>query len=505
MKILFANPAYRVDLNNGFERYFFCAGSRCPWSLVKGPNELPRYSMFPFFMAYSAALLEQHGYEVDAIDSSALNQSEEDFIDYCIQSNPDVILLEPATTSINYIIDLSRTLTLRTNSLILFAGPHATIYAEEILINHRHITAIILGEYEFTLLEYIQSLSVKKQIEKIDGIAFRSDLDQLIINPKTIYQNLNLLPFPARNIFPSKTEANLKYYHDGFCQNKPAIQMHSSRGCPFRCNFCLWTQTIYKPGQYRTFSPERVVREMKEVIDIYGAKEIYFDDDTFTARKKHVLAICNEIMKEGIKIPWSVMGDAMCADEDMIYAMKTAGCVGIKFGLESASEEILKNINKPIKTFKLKRLLKICRRLRIKTHVTVSLVHIGETEDTINLTMRFVSKLDVDSIQFSIATPYPGTKFYDDVRSQGMLLKTNWEDYDPTHNPIVKHPGVSFEFLKQTEAKAHGWWLRKKLLNPVWTIYQVYFLFYLLRNQGINGFFSRIRRAISIIFSTQFK
>ncbi len=505
MKILFANPAYRIDLKNGYERYFFCAGSRCPWSLIKRKNDFPRYSMFPFFMAYSAALLNQNGYEVDAIDSSALNQTEQEFIDYCIQSNPNVILLEPATTSINYITDLSLDLKRRTNAIILFAGPHATVFAEELLSHNQHITAILLGEYEFTLLEYIQSLSGQKNIVNIDGIAYQSGSEKIVINPKTKFQDLDLLPFPARDIFPSKKENNLKYYHDGFCQNRPAIQMHSSRGCPFKCNFCLWTQTIYKQGQYRTSSPERVVREMKVVIDHYGAKEIYFDDDTFTARKNHVLSICSEIKKQNLKIPWSVMGDSMCSDEEMLLAMKDAGCIGIKFGLESASEEILKNINKPVKPRKLIELLKVCRKLKIKTHVTVSLGHLGETEETIKNTMRFVSKLDVDSIQFSLATPYPGTRFYDDAYKNDLLLTTSWEDYDPTHNPIIKHPEVSYEYLKNIEAKAHRWWLRRKISNPVWTVNQVYFLLYLLRKQGIKGFLSRIKRAINIIFSLQFK
>ncbi len=505
MKILFANPAYRVKLKGGFERYYFCAGSRCPWSLVKKTTDLPRYSMFPFFMAYSAALLENHGYEIDAVDSSALNQTEEEFLDYCIQSNPDIILFEPATTSINYIIRLSSQLSKRMKSTIIFTGPHATVFAKELLENNRHIASILLGEYEFTMLEYVLSLSGKKQVQDIDGIAFRSHTDEVIINPKTSYHDVNDLPFPARHIFPSKEKHDLRYYHDGFCQNRPAIQMHSSRGCPFKCNFCLWTQTLYKPGQYRTFSPDRIIREMKEVITRYGAHEIYFDDDTFTGNKKHVLSICSGIHKERLKIPWSVMGDAMCTDEEMLYAMKEAGCIGIKFGLESASEEILKNINKPLKTQRLTALLKICRKLKLKTHITVSLGHIGETEETVRYTMKYVTKLDVDSIQFSLATPYPGTSFYEYARSNHMILVSRWEDYDPTHNPVVRLPGVSYEFLKKTEARAHGQWLRRKIVNPLWTYRQLYYLGYLLRKQGIKGLMARIIRACNIIFSPYFK
>jgi len=252
-------------------------------------------------------------------------------------------------------------------------------------------------------------------------------------------------------------------------------------------------------------SPVKVVDEMVHVKARFGAEEIYFDDDTFTGNKNHVLQICNEILNRKLEIPWSVMGDAMTSDEEMLKNMKKAGCIGIKFGLESGVREILRNINKPLKLNKLEALIDTCKNLRIKTHISVSFGHFGETENTIKQTIKYVTKLDTDSIQFSLATPYPGTKFYKDVIDGGFLTAKEWNEFDPTHNPIVSLPGIKQSILKKTESKAHGYWLRRKIIKPRWVLRQIHFLFYIFKQQGLKGLFKRIKRAIDIIFYTRFK
>ncbi len=505
MKILFANPAYRIDLGDKYERYFFCAGTRCPWSLIKLKESLPRYSMFPFFMGCSAALLEQKGYEAEVIDAVPLNLSYDDFIKQSIAAKPDVILLEPATTSINWILSIAKTLKQIIKAKIILAGSHVTVFADETLQNNSFVDYVLIGEYEFTLLSVIEMLDNKKIISEIDGIAYRNDSNEIRVIEKKTNTDIDLLPLPARHLFPSKNQSGIKYYHDGFCQNRPAVQLQSSRGCPFKCSFCLWTQTLYIPGTYRMMSASRVVNEMILVQEKFFAKEVYFDDDTFTGNKNHVLNICNEIIKRKLKIPWSAMGDAIVTDEEMLLKMKEAGCIGIKFGLESGVYEILKTINKPLNLTKLEELIEICKRIKLKTHVSVSLGHLGETENTIQQTLDYVVRLDTDSIQFSLATPYPGTLFYKQVVDKNLLKARDWNEYDPTHNPVINLPGISPEKLKIIESYAHSYWLRRKILKPVWVLRQIFFLLYILKKQGIKGLLNRTKRAFDIILYTKFK
>ncbi len=505
MKVLFANPAYRMDLGNGFERYFFCAGSRCPWSLIKPAADLPRYAMFPFFMGYAAALLEKDSFEVEALDAVPLNLSLDEFMQRAVQATPDMIVLEPATTSFVWVLGIASQLKRETAATIVLAGPHASVLAAGTLEENPFVDYILIGEYEHNLHALARALAGKTEIGTLQGIAWRSRENTIEVRPDPAPTDPDSLPMPARHLFPAKGQTGMHYYHDGFCQNRPAVQLHSSRGCPFTCNFCLWTQTMYKPGRYRIRTATAVVDEMEYVAAHFGAKEVYFDDDTFTGSKSHVMGICEEILRRNLRIPWSVMGDAIKADEEMLYKMKEAGCIGIKFGMESGDPEILKNINKPLHLNRLESLLKVCTRLGMKTHVSVSFGHIGETEATLRRTMKYASKLDTDSIQFSLATPYPGTRFYAEVVAQGMLAATTWEDYDPTHNPIVQLPGVSREVLKHTESKAHGTWLRHKVLKPAWLYRQAGFLLYILRRQGIGGLFSRLKRAYDILFIPKFR
>jgi len=91
------------------------------------------------------------------------------------------------------------------------------------------------------------------------------------------------------------------------------------------------------------------------------------------------------------------------------------------------------------------------------------------------------------------------------VKNNNYLITGEWSDYDPTHNPIIKLPDLPLDFLKRTEQKSHGWWLKRKIVNPDWIIRQLYFLFYLMKMQGLKGFISRISRAAAIIFSKKFK
>jgi anaerobic magnesium-protoporphyrin IX monomethyl ester cyclase len=505
MKVLLANPAYAIDIGNGYERYFFCVGSRCPWSLIKRKDQRPRYSMFPFFMGYSAALLEKDGFDVEVIDAVPLNLTHDDFIYQAVNAKPDIILLEPATTSFASIIRIAETLKQKTGAKIIMAGSHVSVFPGETLVRFHFVDFVLLEEYEYSLLGLVHLLNFKSEISELDGIAFRNNKGDIVINKKTRYADLNELPMPARHLFPSKSQHGMEYYHDGFCQDKPAVQLHASRGCPFSCSFCLWTQTLFKPHSYRMLSHVKVVDEMISVKGQFNAKEIYFDDDTFTGNKNHVLQICNEILRRKVKIPWSVMGDAMITDEEMLVKMKEAGCIGIKLGLESGVPEILKNINKPLKLRKLEKVIDVCKKLRIKTHVSVSLGHLGETKETVRQTIDYVDNLNSDSIQFSLATPYPGTRFYNELLSKELIKDIDWCEFDPTHNYILDLPDLSSAFLCETEAKAHGHWLIKKILKPEWVFRQAYYLLYLLKKQGLSGLMARIKRAVDIIFYSKFK
>lgn len=499
MKILLANPPFRIKINDKLERYFVRAGSRWPFSTIKEKDNLPDYIPFPFYLAYTAAILEKK-YQVVVDDGVAINETENEFLDIVFRESPNIILFETSTPTINYDLQLAAKIKKKLRSLVIcIAGTHATSYFTEILKN-QEIDFVFLGEYEINFSKLVEALSGKKSIKMIDGIAYREG-KKIFSNKPVLIDPLDQLPIPARHLFPNNRKPNPTLYWDGFCQYKPAIQMHASRGCPFRCNFCLWNQVMYRNSKYRVFSPQRIVDEMEQVIKDYDAKEIYFDDDTFTADKKHVLEVCKEITKRKLNIHWSVMGDAMITDQEMIDAMADAGCIGIKFGVESGNKEILKHIEKPINFDKLKKFTDWCAKRKIKTHATFTFGLSGETKETMQQTLNLAKSLDVDSVQFSITTPFPGTRYYEELKKTNLLLANKWEDFDGASNSIVKFRNLSKEEIIKFCQKASGQWLLHKLIQPKWTLRQLYNLFRMAQGQGLKVVYRRFKRGIELILN----
>lgn len=497
MKILLCNPPCRIDIDSNCERFFIRAGSRWPFSIIKEKTQTLEYIPFPFYLAYTASLLEKDGYDVFVIDAIAMNLSMNDFMNRVSNISPDVILFETSTPTINYDIKVITELKKITKSKLILTGTHATVFPEQIMAQCKDIDYIIRWEYEFSCLELVKALSSKNVscLENIKGLVFRKNDTVIVSNSHELIEPLDKLPIPAYHLFPSNGYNDLSLYWDGFIQYKPAIQMHSSRGCPFKCNFCLWNQVIYNNGKYRTFTSKRVVDEMEFLVKKYRVKEIYFDDDDFTANKKHVLAICYEIKNRGLKVFWSCMGDAMVTDKEMIDAMADSGCIGMKFGVESGDIEILKYIGKPINFDRVKEVAAYCAKKRIKTHATFTFGLSGETEDSMFKTLDFAKELDVDSVQFSITTPFPGTRYYAELEKRDMIVAKDWSDYDGSNKFIVAYDIKLQQDIEDIMKKASGIWLRHKLLDIKWGVRQSYNFIRVIDGQGVLAFFKRLKNA----------
>ena len=287
MKVLLTNPATRESISKTKERYFIKAGSRWPWSFIKKKNEKLSGCSFPFFLAYTATLLKDAGYDAQVIDGIAMDMKELEFLGRARRINPELIIIETATHAINHDLALCRKLkTILPASKILLCGAHATVFANDLLMTNDCIDFIATGEYEFTILRLAERINNNSEDYRFEGLGFRVGDEIWVSDKKGFIKDLNSLPRPAFELFPCNDAPNLSIYGDGICTYFPAVTLHSSRGCPFKCDFCMWNQVIYNSGPYRTFSPDRVVDEMEHVIKKYRAKEIYFDDDDFCVSKK---------------------------------------------------------------------------------------------------------------------------------------------------------------------------------------------------------------------------
>lgn len=219
---------------------------------------------------------------------------------------PDVIVLEPNTAVVDRVLVQAERFQAASSAKIVLAGAHASACARELLEANPQVDFVWLGEYESVALSLLQVLRDGGDFASLAGVACRLDDGQVRLNRHAApIEPLDSLPPPAHHLLPAPSEPDMSLYRDGFCQYAPAFHMHTSRGCPYRCNFCVWVQVLYRNGPQRLFSPARVVDEMQMLVDRFAAAEIYFDDDNFTANRSHVRALCSEIARRNLSVKWS--------------------------------------------------------------------------------------------------------------------------------------------------------------------------------------------------------
>jgi len=468
VKMLVANPpAYIQNLN----RHFVQAGSRWSFSMniAKEDRRQDHYLPYPFFLAYSSALLKRDvDVEVKALDACALDFDEKEFGHYVASFSPDVLVLEVPTVSFPLVMDVVKDVKEDVACKLVVAGPHATVLFEEVMKKYGFIDYCLLGEYEVTLKELTETLRNGKDdyqnLKKIEGLSFRHNGNIVVNRKRNLLKDLDYLPFPDRN------ELSISDYHDFEIAGKPCAQMLTSRGCPSGCTFCLDRHVMYASPAHRERSSEKVVDEMMLVKEKHGAKQVYFDDETMCISRKHVKSLCDEMIRRRADMPWSCMGD-ITLDFDTLKLMSDAGCVGVKFGVESVNTKTLNEVKKSFLNLdKVRQFVDWCKKLNLWSHATYTIGLPGDNRDDILNTLKFAVKLDTDSAQFSIATPFPGTPFFEMARENGWLTTFDWTMYDGANFAVLNYPWLKKEEIEALYRgalkKFYKWALLKSFVKP---------------------------------------
>ncbi len=460
------------------------AGSRWPAKYKKPSSRRTRYMPFPFYMAYTAALLEKvPNTGIHVLDSLALELTHEEFYRKCESIQPELVVAETSTVTFHNDMRVLKEIKERLNPEIVVCGPHATVMYREVLRDHPYIDRVALGEYELSVEELVRKWEGERPIE---GFAVRKGKD-IVATPRPILQELDLLPMPAWHLFP------MEEYNEPFCSKYPNFQLLGSRGCLFKCIFCLYPQTM-EFGTFRANSPKRTVEEMKKVIEEYRPKEIYFDDSTFTQNRKRVYELCSLIKSEWIDIGWSCMTHAGTMNREMVFKMADAGCVAIKFGIESGCQEVLNKIRKGLVLEHVKKVFRWCREAGIRTHATYMFGLPGDTRESIRQTLEFALELDSDSAQFSIATPFPGTEFYRMAEEQGWLVERDWSKFDGNNYAVISYPELRADELMEFLRYAQRRWAVHLMSRPkkAWCMLREVY-----RAEGIAGVVRVAMRGLS--------
>jgi radical SAM superfamily enzyme YgiQ (UPF0313 family) len=391
------------------------------------------------------AVAEKEGHEVMVIDCQAEKLNYEAFRERISRAPSDVIGVTATTLlykSAMRLVTIAKQV--HPQSVTLLGGSHGTFWDENALNEYPSLDIVVRREGETTFIEILNKLQARASLSNVQGITFRNQKGKIICNSnRPFMEDLDAMPFPAHHLLPL---AALKR------MGKVLFPLITSRGCVYWCDFCS-TVRMFGRG-YRMRSPENVVDEMEIIHDKYGANQFTFYDDAFTVNRDRVMKICEELHARKLDLIWDCGTRVDMVDRELLKRMHSAGCIAVWLGVESGSEIILNAMNKGIKLNKTRLAYKTAHEVGLMTIANVVLGFPGETEQTARETINFVKELNPDDVGFYVATPYPGTPLYDQVRKNGWLRVTDFDKYD-TAGPTFETPWLSMKKLAEIRYKAY--------------------------------------------------
>jgi hopanoid biosynthesis associated radical SAM protein HpnJ len=361
---------------------------------------------YPTWLTQPAALVP----ESRVVDAPADGLSVEATLD--LADAYDLVIIHTSTPSFPSDALFAQDLKKRKPSrLIGMIGAKVAVDAQGSLAATPAIDFVCREEFDFTCKEVAEG----RPYAEILGLSYRAPDGSIKHNdPRPTLENMDELPFVAP-IY--KRDLKVENYFIGYLKH-PYVSIYTGRGCRSHCTFCLWPQTV-GGHRYRTRSVANVLEEVKWIRDnLPQVKEIMFDDDTFTDFKPRVEEIARGLGQLGVT--WSCNARAN-VPYSTLKIMKDNGLRLLLVGYESGDDQILLNIKKGLKTDMARRFAADCRKLGIKVHGTFILGLPGETQETIEKTIRYAKEINPHTIQVSLAAPYPGTELYRQAVENGWL------------------------------------------------------------------------------------
>ena len=309
----------------------------------------------------------------------------------------------------------------RPSCRIVVGGPHPTLLTDAVL-QRPEIDFVIQGEAEATFVELAQALASGNDWQQIAGLSWRSD-HGISHNPRRdLIRDLDTLPPPLRSslVFP-----------ESFAPTDLGVVI-TSRGCPFSCTFCSAKSMWGRQVRYRSIA--NVMAELKMLVQDYHFKELFFWDDSFTVDRRRTLELCRSIRDEKLGISWGCTTRLDLLDDELLAAMKQAGCAQIDVGIESGSEPILKAIKKGVTLAQIERGIQLIHKHHIFATAFFMIGFPDETVEDIQQTFTLMQTIPA-TITFSVFTPYPGTELFEYMQASGLVAaNSDWSELSH-HSP----------------------------------------------------------------------
>ncbi len=396
----------------------------------------------PLGLGFLAAVLERADVQVEVLDLVTFPYSKRRLASVLQEFRPQMLGATAVTMTFDGAARVIRDAKeIDPDILTVMGGPHISFCAPESLRALPELDLAALGEGEDTIVELADALRSGKSrdpsaLSEIAGIAYRdgSEIRSTGIRPPTL--DVSALPLPARHLLPLG-----RYKALGTC-----ISMVTSRGCPFRCIFCVGRHMVGKKVRYR---PAKAVVDELEYLGGLGFCQVNIADDLFTVNGKHCLSICDEILARGLQVKWTSFARVDTVSTELLSRMREAGCTTVSFGCESANAEILKTVEKGITAEQMIAAAKMCKEAGMLAQASFIAGLPGETPQTLDETVKFTKTLREEGVLagFHLLAPFPGTAVRDRCRQYGIrILTDDWSEYH-ANKAIVETPTVDREML----------------------------------------------------------
>ncbi|HZZ00450.1 MAG TPA: hopanoid biosynthesis associated radical SAM protein HpnJ [Candidatus Baltobacteraceae bacterium] len=323
------------------------------------------------------------------------------------------------------------------NALVGMVGAHVYVLPEHSLEHAPAVDWVSTQEFDYTCVEIAQG----KPFSEVGGIAYRENGGVVKTPDRPTIMDMDAFP-SVLDVY--KRDLTIKNYFNGYLQH-PYISLYTGRGCKSRCTFCIWPQTI-SGHLYRVKSVDLVEAEMRRGKELFPeVKEWFFDDDTLTDNAPRVEELARRLGKLGIT--WSCNAKPNVS-RSTLEVLKENGLRLLLVGYESGVQDILNSMKKGTRLDHIRTFTKDCHELGIKIHGTFILGIPGETPETIRQTIEFACEMNPETLQVSLAAPYPGTFLYNQARENGWLQA---EESDLVDVHGVQHAALNYPGLLTTD------------------------------------------------------
>ncbi len=300
---------------------------------------------------------------------------------------------------------------------IVFGGVHVSALGRKILEKFSSIDFVITGEGEKAMAD----LAAGVQLGKIQGLVFREGSNIRENDLRTDLCELDTLPFPAYYTldgFPRSFKAALFNY-----PKAPTATIISSRGCPYQCSYC--DRSVYRRS-FRFNSAEYLYEHMISLKVDFGIRHVIFYDDLFTFNRNRIEKLCELLQKKPLKMTFNCAVRVGHIDDDLLKLLKASGCWMVSLGIESGAPEILARHKTKADFFEMKMTVKRIQKAGLRAKGLFMMGLPGETEETIKMTTDFINGLELDDMNMTKFTPFPGSPIYQNIREEGSF-EEKWE------------------------------------------------------------------------------